>query len=248
MDRNRILRMTIKTQNGKVITKDGKVSCECCEGTLGIACFYNAVSIYNGRLQISDLPDSYENIGFFNNETQITIFERSNDSLYLYYNSTNYANFEPGEVRVSLVFISEENRPVWYYEVFAFDEWFLAFTQIFCLFNFDFGKDRFANSYNINWNADGKSGITTVTRPAPILFAPNRCWKSSDGPNQVSLYFKDGNFIDDPDPQNYGWFWSFGDCGPAGSISPPKGRKTSTQNSPVGFYINSRGQITATVS
>ena len=235
-----------------MITKDGKVSCECCEGTLGGACFYNAVSIYNGRLQISDLPDSYESIGFFDGETQITIFERSNDSLYLYYNSTNYANFEPGEVRVSLVFISEENRPVWYYEVFAFGEWFFAFTQISCLFNFGFGTDRFANSYNINWNADGKSGSATVTRSTPLLFASARCWKSSDGPNQVSLYYKDGNFIDDPDPQNYGWFWSFGSCRQGSitdsAISPPKGRKTPNQSTPIGSYINSRGQITATVS
>jgi hypothetical protein len=31
MDSNRSLRMKIKTQGGKVITKDGKVSCECCD-------------------------------------------------------------------------------------------------------------------------------------------------------------------------------------------------------------------------
>ena len=234
--------MTIKRNGDRVILKNGKVSCSCCEGTLGLACFYNAVSIYNGYLTINDLPDSYEHIGFFDGETQITIFERSDDSLYLYYNSTSFGDFQPGEVRVSLVFFPEEDRPKWSYDLFIFGEWVFSFSQIFCLVNFSFGTDRFANSYNINWNADGKSGIATVTRP-PL----SRCWKSSNGPDQVSIYYKDGNFINDPSPQNYGWFWSFGDCD-LGSISPSRGRKTPTQNSPVGSYINTRGQITATVS
>jgi hypothetical protein len=45
--------MTIKTQNGKVITKDGKVSCECCE-----CCLYPAQALADGLYAVDDLPDS----------------------------------------------------------------------------------------------------------------------------------------------------------------------------------------------
>ena len=45
--------MTIKTQNGKVITKDGKVSCECCEE----CCMYSAQAFLDGLYDWDDLPD-----------------------------------------------------------------------------------------------------------------------------------------------------------------------------------------------
>jgi hypothetical protein len=45
--------MTIKTQNGKVITKDGKVSCECCE-----CCLYPAQGLADGDYSEDDLPDA----------------------------------------------------------------------------------------------------------------------------------------------------------------------------------------------
>jgi hypothetical protein len=46
--------MTIKTQNGKVITKDGKVSCECCEE----CCLYPAQALTDGLYTYEDLPDT----------------------------------------------------------------------------------------------------------------------------------------------------------------------------------------------
>jgi hypothetical protein len=49
--------MTIKTQNGKVITKDGKVSCECCE--VEECCMYPAEA-YGTLYQFEDLPDEIE--------------------------------------------------------------------------------------------------------------------------------------------------------------------------------------------
>ena len=45
--------MTIKTQGGKVVTKDGKVSCECC----GECCLYSAEALTEGLYTIDDLPD-----------------------------------------------------------------------------------------------------------------------------------------------------------------------------------------------
>ena len=47
--------MTIKTQGGKVITKDGKVSCECC----GVeCCMYPAQALADGLYSADDLPDT----------------------------------------------------------------------------------------------------------------------------------------------------------------------------------------------
>ena len=47
--------MTIKTQNGKVLTKDGKVSCECC----GVeCCLYPAQALGDGDYSVNDLPDA----------------------------------------------------------------------------------------------------------------------------------------------------------------------------------------------
>jgi hypothetical protein len=46
--------MTIKTQGGKVITKDGKVSCECCE--VG-CCMYAAQALVDAIYTADDLPD-----------------------------------------------------------------------------------------------------------------------------------------------------------------------------------------------
>jgi hypothetical protein len=47
--------MTVKTQGGKVITKDGKVSCECCGPP--ICCPYPAQELLDGLYSVADLPD-----------------------------------------------------------------------------------------------------------------------------------------------------------------------------------------------
>jgi hypothetical protein len=49
--------MTVKTQGGKVITKDGKVSCECCE-TPQDCCMYPAQALVNGAYAASNLPSA----------------------------------------------------------------------------------------------------------------------------------------------------------------------------------------------
>ena len=46
--------MTIKTQGGKVVTKDGKVSCECCDVE---CCMYPAEGFSAGSYSVEDLPD-----------------------------------------------------------------------------------------------------------------------------------------------------------------------------------------------
>jgi hypothetical protein len=48
--------MTVKTQSGKVITKGGKVSCECCGPG---CCLYSALVLFQGQfLRAEDLPDN----------------------------------------------------------------------------------------------------------------------------------------------------------------------------------------------
>ena len=76
--------MTIKTQGGKVITKGGKVSCECCEEE--VCCMYPAESLDAGGnigYSASDLPDavtvdgvSFDRIGTsYGDTTNGVIFE-----------------------------------------------------------------------------------------------------------------------------------------------------------------------------
>jgi hypothetical protein len=47
--------MTVKTQSGKVITKDGKVSCECCESPEE-CCMYSADFVTTGFYSENDFP------------------------------------------------------------------------------------------------------------------------------------------------------------------------------------------------
>jgi hypothetical protein len=61
--------MTIKTQDGKVITKDGKVSCECC----GECCLYPAQAVWEGKYSIEDLPDFFNADGII--YTKLSSFE-----------------------------------------------------------------------------------------------------------------------------------------------------------------------------
>jgi hypothetical protein len=52
--------MTIKTQNGKVITKDGKVSCGCCEGPPTECCLYPIQPFIDELYGFDDLPDEID--------------------------------------------------------------------------------------------------------------------------------------------------------------------------------------------
>ena len=55
--------MTVKTQSGKVITKDGKVSCECCEEG-DYCCLYHVNALDTGLISVADLPDEIAVNGF----------------------------------------------------------------------------------------------------------------------------------------------------------------------------------------
>lgn len=51
--------MTVKLQSGKVILKDGKVSCSCCEEP-GECCMYPAQALADGLYTADDLPDAVD--------------------------------------------------------------------------------------------------------------------------------------------------------------------------------------------
>jgi hypothetical protein len=60
--------MTVKTQGGKVITKGGKVSCECCGGEGDYCCLYHVNALDTGLISVADLPDEIVyKIPFFGN-------------------------------------------------------------------------------------------------------------------------------------------------------------------------------------
>jgi hypothetical protein len=70
---------TVKTQGGKVITKAGRVSCECC----GECCLYPAQAVFEGKYAIEDLPDFFNYFGII--YTKLPSFEiRQNGSKYCY--------------------------------------------------------------------------------------------------------------------------------------------------------------------
>lgn len=52
--------MTVKTQGGKVILKDGRVSCSCCEEEGCLQYRLYSANLYGVKYEINDLPDSID--------------------------------------------------------------------------------------------------------------------------------------------------------------------------------------------
>jgi hypothetical protein len=98
--------MTIKTQGGKVITKDGKVSCECCEE--GECCMYPTRALKDGKYVVGDLPDT-------------VVIRRSSQDFVLYKGvwSGNPAIF--GELAAAGAFYGREEE--------EFDEVYIAYSE-----------------------------------------------------------------------------------------------------------------------
>jgi hypothetical protein len=124
--------MTIKTQNGKVITKDGKVSCECCEVE---CCMYPAAALVASLYSYEDLPDAIDVGGI-----EYTKFDppESVGGFTRYYINANdeYLGILEGEGEDSL----------WTYEGGGGP----------CLINAFNGEggereDQFADTYTVNW-------------------------------------------------------------------------------------------------
>ena len=171
--------MTIKTQGGKVITKDGKVSCECC----GDCCMYPALPLINEEYSWDDLPDAI-NYGDFDQNTQefTVIFTLQKQT---------QGNSDPfdGKERVyyfeeETIFGIERHRILteydgdigWILEYYD-GEWFPTASEPVekCLFGEQQGEELFsdfAQSYSVSGPV---SGIIGKLLPGPLdpFFDPN---------------------------------------------------------------------------
>jgi hypothetical protein len=222
--------MTIKTQGGKVITKDGKVSCECCEEPE--CCMYPAEPFVNGLYTYEDLPDTV--IWYDTGQ----IFNRLNPPI-----------IEPG---IIITHASPENpgEDYIYTGSEVVDNWVRVTggSSIggfgLCLINSldgvpDTGSDRsvddFADTYTVSYG--GIQFVGPATRQSLCFWQSNEC----QSPNRWSWAIQYGTL---EDPYKWAVFLEepgSGECIPAGVFI-----KNDPQNSPAGTY--SDGTQTLTVS
>jgi hypothetical protein len=151
--------MTIKYNtdsagNIKIITKDGKVSCTCCEA--GECCMYPAQALADGLYTVDDLPDSITAI--------VEEIEANMDrSGSVFYSTEQFGTIPAGNSRIILY--SDPIESQWRSEYFDGSGWFPFdfFGSSNCLIG-DYGQggtveDQFADTYAISGPISG-----TVTR------------------------------------------------------------------------------------
>jgi hypothetical protein len=170
MDRNRSLRMTIKTQNGKVITKDGKVSCECCGG----CCMYPAQELGEELYSEDDLPDS---VIFNRGGTQYVLAKIEPESGVYYSGAEGLDGYFAYGVQLVETIIGEESFYEWKLARKLGDnppDWEQAGDIDACLFRLLPSElpniaDPFADTYVVSGSISG-----TVTRESVCVWVgPN---------------------------------------------------------------------------
>jgi hypothetical protein len=177
---------TVKIQNGKVILKDGKVSCTCCEG----CCMYPAEGL-GVTYDLDDLPDA------------ITAFGSDLQKRTSGFPGSEFANVIVGYLKegapeygdYAIVRNSEvlDNWQVWSFDN---DEWDrgAGFGGVGnCLIQGDGNltpgndivEDQFADCYEVTWDDDG-------TRSAIVQRASLCVWEGIDFRDQpVVLFYSD---------------------------------------------------------
>jgi hypothetical protein len=136
---------TIKLQpSGKVVLKDGKVACTCCEELEN--CLYNAQALVDGIYSANDLPDTFTVFGGFE-QPEILAFVKDG------------AGYISGEVRIEAIFVPRfqgtPGRYVWKFVDGARINW-----KPDCLISGDpsegnYSLDDFANTYTISGPISG---------------------------------------------------------------------------------------------
>jgi hypothetical protein len=209
---------TVKLQNGKVILKDGKVSCTCCDGPEpGECCLYPASGL-GDTYEAADLPDAVT-IGGRN-------FTRSG--------SVFYEDDGPA-------LIEEMGGGNWVLQDFDGDEEGGDYFGICLIGEYDgptvglVVEDQFADCYEVSNPGNGND----VAAGTVQVFRVSLCrWESAnfnDGPISNALrasleYLSGGEFEDDP----RGDLWS-AFSGTLQAESPAGGVKESL-SSPLGTY------------
>jgi len=207
---------TIKRKsNGKIITKDGKVSCTCCEA--GECCPYPANAFENGDFTIDDLPDTlFDELDVLSYNKLESPFDASSEvgvPYLIYYGGLgNGIGIRTGSgawsIQIDASFGSENQ----------------------CLLRklpeeepFDWVIDQFADTYTVSYEGDS----ATVTRQSLCIWTG----ETIDEEGTTVRWRLEYVSINDPDAQaNYKWIASIQ------GLTTIAGIKIPPQNSPVGTY------------
>jgi hypothetical protein len=202
---------TIKLQNDKVILKNGKVSCTCCEA--GECCMYPAQALFDGLYTVDDLPDSVLLFYDFADELECTragsVFTGVLNEFYTY---TIYL----GEVG---------GNPQWLLGINGQpdDNFDCLITRNYPRVEEEGGvEDQFADTYTVSYEGDS----ATVTRQSLCIWTGESI---SEG--ETILWRLEYISINDPEaPANFKWLVSIQ------GLATIAGIKIPPQNSPVGTY------------
>jgi hypothetical protein len=233
--------MKIKTQGGKVITKDGKVSCTCCE-ELG-CCMYPADRLWPGSsdpnnfFTLEDLPDTLE----LQTEGGIFIYEKDIQNIegltWKLYQSQEDAEdriiWNPDEIPYGTLGCIDGEGPR-----------YAAVPNVggvgCCLVDENsVFQDQFADTYTVTWSGafDGSNFNVVVTRVSLCV------WEGVDPCGKpIYLFYGDnlnigggGDFAWGLYLNNYASFPCFDDF--TGYIIGKDSVPPSYQNTPIGYYI-----------
>jgi hypothetical protein len=222
--------MTIKTQGGKVITKDGKVSCECCEEPPGECCLYPAQALRDELYTVSDLPDSLIIVsGDFQQEMTKT------EGFSPAYQGTNSEIF--------LTEVTEGNPAFWdiYYNPGAGGD-ILSFGQS-CLVDGIYVKDQFADTYTVT-SCSEPSAIGTILTRTSLCYWEGQYNTPFAGTQTVSIFYCPSVGPTPSDVCNDTFkFYSFYSRDVGGLTDPIIAEKTPHSNTPSGNYTAENGSI-----
>jgi len=201
---------TIKTQGGKIITKNGKVSCTCCAEP-GECCMYPAAALVASLYSYEDLPDAIDVGGI--EYTKLDPPESVGGFTRYYINANDeYLGILEGEGEDSL----------WTYEGGGGP----------CLINAFNGEggereDQFADTYTVSGPPGGDVAVTRISLCE---------WEGLDScGNKVTLTYNSGQFSTDA-LWVIGWLDYFGPVGDCIQLDASSGEKSGFQNTPVGSY------------
>jgi hypothetical protein len=233
--------MTIKTQGGKVITKDGKVSCTCCAEP-GECCMYPSQALFDGLYTYEDLPDTLfdaiNNVFFTKLSSPQTGTGAGAPGVpTTYFLGTDSNNFTVGIGIYSNDDEGPNSGPIWRgSEVANEGEQYGA-----CLFAPKFNdpldyfrlEDQFADTYTIQFYGtppDGPFiGTTTATRVSLCRWEFTAIGGTC-GAGQTGALIYENNFL----PEARFWRIVIGSC---------EGDEESIDNTtPLGTYLSADGE------
>jgi hypothetical protein len=189
--------MTIKTQGGKVITKDGKVSCECCVEGCFIYELYPAAN-YEAGYNFEDLPDEVVALDIVSGGPSlgnITLSKTlgSINGVDFFYQADDPSNPESGFI-IKITGVLEFSN--WELAYYAGVELVQSSGTFGFLDSVDSNSGRcipsFANSYTINGPSGNILVLRTVepdpTFPDGTLISPCNFWCEKEfGPRPINV-------------------------------------------------------------